>query len=131
MGDRPLSPHLSVYKFKYTLLTSILNRFTGLALTLGLLLLTYWLTALSRGPEAYAAALELLSHGLAKLVYAALLVAFCYHLVAGIRHLVWDTGRYMEKSQSQRSAWIIAVVTVLLAAVLGYFLFCPITGAAL
>lgn len=130
MGDRPLSPHLSVYKFKYTLLTSILNRFTGIALSLGTLLLTYWLTALSRGPQAYEAALRLLTHGFAKLVYAALLAAFCYHLVAGVRHLVWDTARYMERGQSYRSSWIVAGVTAVLALVLGYFLFCPATGVS-
>jgi len=126
MAERPLSPHLSVYKFKYTLLTSILNRFTGLCLSLGLLLLTYWLTALSRGAEAYAQALALLTHGLAKLVYAALLVAFCYHFVAGIRHLIWDTGRGLERAQAYRSAWLVGIATVLLALVLGYFLFCPV-----
>jgi len=126
MAERPLSPHLSVYKFKYTLLTSILNRFTGLGLSLGLLLLTYWLTALSRGSEAYAQALKLLTHGVAKLVYAALLVAFCYHLVAGIRHLIWDTGRGLERAQAYRSAWFVAIATAVLALVLGYFLFCPV-----
>ena len=127
MAERPLSPHLSVYKFKYTLLTSILNRFTGLGLSLGLLLLAYWLTALSRGPEAYAQALKLLTHGVAKLAYAAVLVAFCYHLVAGIRHLIWDTGRGLERAQAYRSAWVVGIVTVLLALVLGYFLFCPVS----
>ena len=130
MAERPLSPHLSVYKFKYTLLTSILNRFTGLGLSLGLLLLTYWLTALSRGADAYSQALTLLTHGLAKLVYAALLVAFCYHLVAGIRHLIWDTGRGLERSQSYRSAWFVGIGTVLLSLVLGYFLFCPVRPAS-
>jgi succinate dehydrogenase / fumarate reductase cytochrome b subunit len=126
MAERPLSPHLSVYKFKYTLLTSILNRFTGLGLSLGLLLLTYWLTAISRGAEAYAQALTLLTHSLAKLVYAALLVAFCYHLAAGIRHLIWDTGRGLERAQAYRSAWFVGIATVVLALVLGYFLFCPV-----
>jgi succinate dehydrogenase / fumarate reductase cytochrome b subunit len=125
MRERPLSPHLSVYKFKYTLLTSILNRATGLALSLGLLLLVYWLTALARGARAYNEALPVLSHGLAKIVYAGLLVAFCYHLCAGVRHLVWDTGRGMERGQAYRSSWIVAAATVILALVLGYFLFCP------
>lgn len=129
MGDRPLSPHLSVYKFKYTLLTSILNRLTGLALSLGLLLLVYWLTALSRGLQAYEQAMRLLSHGVAKLVYAALLLSFCYHLAAGIRHLVWDTARGMERGQAYRSSWILAAATVVLALVLGYFLFCPVRVA--
>ena len=129
MADRPLSPHLSVYKFNYTLLTSILNRFTGLALSLGLGLLVYWLTALSRGPQAYAQALRLLSHGVARVVYAAVLISFCYHLAAGIRHLVWDTGRGMERSQSIASAWIVGGATVVLTLLFGYLLFGPVKVA--
>jgi succinate dehydrogenase / fumarate reductase cytochrome b subunit len=69
--------------------------------------------------------LPLLSHPLAKIVYAGALVAFCYHLAAGIRHLIWDTGRGMERAQAYRSSWLIAVVTAVLALVLGYFIFCP------
>jgi succinate dehydrogenase / fumarate reductase, cytochrome b subunit len=126
MGDRPLSPHLSVYKFKYTLVTSILNRFTGLVLSLGLVLLVYWLTALSRGPATYAHAMRLLTHEVTRLVYLALLVAFSYHLAAGIRHLVWDTARGMERRQSIASAWIVAGATLVLTLVFGYLLFCPV-----
>src|SRR5690606_18670137 len=105
MHERPLSPHLSIYKFKYTLVTSIANRLTGLVLSAGLLVLAYWILALAAGAEAYARALEVLSHPLAKLVYAVMLASFAYHLLAGIRHLVWDTGRGLERIQSQRSAW--------------------------
>jgi len=129
MRERPLSPHLSVYKFKYTLLTSILNRLTGLALSLGLLLLVYWLTALARGAQAYSQALPALSHNVTKVVYAGLLVAFCYHLCAGIRHLVWDTGHAMERGQAYRSSWLVAGATLVLALALGYFLFCPRAGS--
>lgn len=128
MRERPLSPHLSVYKFKYTLLTSILNRLTGLALSLGLLLFVYWLTALSRGANAYNAALPLLSGGAAKVLYALLLVAFCYHLLAGLRHLLWDTGRAMERAQAYRSSWMLGGATAILALVLGYYLLCPVAG---
>lgn len=125
MRERPLSPHLSVYKFKYTLVTSILNRLTGLALSLGLLVLVYWLSALAGGARAYQQALPLLSHAVAKVLYAAMLVAFCYHLAGGIRHLVWDTGRGMEKRQAYLSSWLIGAATAILALLLGYFLFCP------
>ncbi len=114
-----------MYKFKYTLLTSILNRLTGLALTLGLVALVYWLTALSRGARAYESALPLLSGVAAKVLYAGMLVAFCYHLCAGVRHLIWDTGRGLERQQAYRSSWLVAVAAAFLAAVLGYFLFCP------
>jgi len=130
MRERPLSPHLSVYKFKYTLVTSILNRLTGLALSLGLLLFVYWLTALSSGAQAYARALPLLSHVAAKALYAGLLVAFCYHLVAGIRHLIWDTGRGLERAQAYRSSWMLAAGTAILSLLFGYFLFCPVAGVS-
>jgi succinate dehydrogenase / fumarate reductase, cytochrome b subunit len=115
MPTRPLSPHLSVYRMsRYTLATSIANRFTGVALSLGLLLLVYWLMALAGGARSYARATHLLALPIAKLVYAALIVAFCYHLVAGLRHLVWDTGHGLERAQSQRSAWLVVAVSLVL-----------------
>ena len=120
MPPRPLSPHLSVYKFKYTLMTSILNRFTGVGLSVGLLLLVYWLMAVASGAHAQARAARLLSLPLMKLVYAALIMAFCYHLSAGIRHLVWDTGRGLERAQAQRSAWLVVGVSIALMLLVGY-----------
>ena len=120
MPPRPLSPHLSVYKFKYTLMTSILNRFTGLGLSVGLLLLVYWLMAVASGAHAQARAARLLSLPVMKAVYAALIIAFCYHLSAGIRHLVWDTGRGLERAQAQRSAWLVVGVSIALMLLVGY-----------
>jgi succinate dehydrogenase / fumarate reductase cytochrome b subunit len=129
MPTRPLSPHLSVYKFKYTLLSSILNRITGVALSVGLLLLVYWLLALSGGPLSLARAQGLLGSTVAKLFYAAMVAAFCYHLVAGIRHLVWDTGRGLERAQAQKSAWLVGIVSILLMLAIGYCL-CHTAGHA-
>src|ERR1700680_4236635 len=121
MPTRPVSPHLSVYKMsRYTLATSIFNRFTGLGLSLGLLLLVYWLMAVAEGAHAHARAARLLSHPLAKLLYGALIIAFCYHLVAGIRHLVWDTGRGLERAQSRRSAWLVVAVSIALILLIVY-----------
>ncbi|HEX8784437.1 MAG TPA: succinate dehydrogenase, cytochrome b556 subunit [Steroidobacteraceae bacterium] len=115
MPTRPLSPHLSVYRMsRYTLATSIANRFTGVALSLGLVLLVYWLMALAGGARSYARATHVLALPIARLVYAALIVAFCYHLVAGIRHLVWDTGHGLERAQSQRSAWLVVAASLIL-----------------
>jgi succinate dehydrogenase / fumarate reductase, cytochrome b subunit len=120
MPTRPLSPHLSVYKFKYTLTTSILNRISGLVLSLGLLLLVYWLLAVAQSANALARAQQLLTSLPAKLLYLLLVASFCYHLVAGLRHLVWDTGAYLEKAQSQKSAWLVGVVSILLMLLVGY-----------
>jgi succinate dehydrogenase / fumarate reductase cytochrome b subunit len=105
---------------RYTLVTSIANRFTGLALSAGLLLLVYWLTAVAGGARSYARAARLLSLPPAKLLYAALIVAFCYHLVAGVRHLVWDTGHGLERAQSQRSAWLVVAVSLVLMLLVAY-----------
>ena len=129
MRERPLSPHLSVYRFKYTLTTSILNRFTGLALSIGLLPLSYWLMAAASGKASYEHALQLLSSEPCKLLYAAALFALCYHTVAGIRHLVWDTGRGLERAQSERSAWAVVIISVLLFVLTAYWLFSAHGGA--
>ena len=112
MPDRPLSPHVWLYKFKYTLFSSILNRITGCVITAGLLVLVYWLMALAQGPQAYARAEVVLAHPFFKLVFIALTFTVVYHFTAGIRHLVWDTGRGLERRQSQISAWIVGVVYV-------------------
>lgn len=120
MPTRPLSPHLSVYKFKYTMVTSILNRFTGAGLSAGLLLLVYWLTAVAAGAQAQARAGRILATPLAKLLYLGLVVAFSYHLIAGIRHLIWDTGRGLEREQARRSAWVVAVISVALMILIIY-----------
>lgn len=122
MPSRPLSPHLSVYKFKYTLLSSILNRAASLGLSVGLIALTCWLLAVADGARAQARAQAWLATPVMKLFLAVLVLAFCYHLVAGIRHLVWDTGRGLERAASQRSAWAVGVVSLLLSLILGYCL---------
>lgn len=124
MPDRPLSPHLGVYKFKYTLMSSILNRITGCALAAGLLVLAFWLMALASGPESYARSQVVLSHPLLKLIYAGLAFTFSYHLIAGIRHLIWDTGRGLEKRQSQQSAWLVGALSILFTVALLAWMYC-------
>jgi succinate dehydrogenase / fumarate reductase cytochrome b subunit len=108
---------------RYTVLTSILNRMTGLVLSAGLLILAYWLTALAQGERAYQNATALLSGVVAKLVFAALLIAFCYHFVAGIRHLIWDTGRGLERQQAKQSTWFVVAGTLMLLAFFGVLAF--------
>jgi succinate dehydrogenase / fumarate reductase, cytochrome b subunit len=122
MPSRPLSPHLSVYKFKYTLVSSILNRITGVALSVGLVALTYWLLGVAAGARAQAQAQALLCTPVMKLFLTAMVAAYCYHLVAGIRHLVWDSGRGLERSTSQKSAWLIGVLSILLMLLIAYWL---------
>jgi succinate dehydrogenase / fumarate reductase, cytochrome b subunit len=131
MPTRPLSPHLSVYRMsRYTLATSIFNRLTGLALSLGLVLLVYWLMAVAAGALPFARAARLLAALPAKLLYLVLIVAFSYHLVAGIRHLVWDTGRGLERAQSRSSAHLVVLVSALLALLIICWAFLVGTRAA-
>jgi succinate dehydrogenase / fumarate reductase cytochrome b subunit len=108
---------------RYTLATSIFNRLTGVILSVGLLVLVYWLMAVAGGGRAYAHALDVLSLGIFKIVYAGLLIAFCYHLIAGIRHLIWDTGHALERNQSRISAYIVVAASIVLILALGYWMF--------
>lgn len=115
MIERPLSPHMSVYRmYRYTLLTSIVNRATGLVLSAGLILLVYWLVAIASGSAAYRDAHAVLSLPALKAVYVILLATFSYHLFAGIRHLIWDTGHGIEREQSKRSAVLVVIASILL-----------------
>ena len=116
MNSRPLSPHLGVYKFLYTMALSILHRLTGMAATLGFLAFAWWLMALATGPESYARAMRLLSTPVAKLLLVGFTFSFVYHCCNGIRHLVWDTGRGLERAQARRSGRVVIVAAVLLTA---------------
>ena len=114
--ERPLSPHITIYRMsRYSLLSSICNRAAGLALSLGLILLIAWLMTVASGPRSYAAGIAVLASEPLKACYALLLAAFAYHLVAGIRHLIWDSGRGLERRQSRVSAAWVAAVALLLA----------------
>ncbi|MDF3019568.1 MAG: Succinate dehydrogenase cytochrome b556 subunit [Steroidobacteraceae bacterium] len=116
MPPRPLSPHLGVYKFMYTLSLSILHRITGVAASVGFLVLAWWLMALATGHDAYDRAMRLLDTPLAKLLLVGFTFSFVYHFCNGIRHLVWDTGRGMERAQARRSGYFVIVAALLLTA---------------
>jgi len=116
MNQRPLSPHLGVYKFMYTMTLSIMHRITGGAASIGLLAFVWWLMALASGPGAYAAAMQVLSSPVAKLLLVGFTFSFVYHFCNGIRHLVWDTGRGLERAQARRSGAVVIAAALLLTA---------------
>ncbi len=118
MNQRPLSPHLGVYKFMYTMTLSILHRITGVAVSVGFLVMAWWLMALASGPHAYARAVECLRSPVARLVLAVFALSFIYHFCNGIRHLVWDTGRGLERAQARNSGRVVIVATLVLFALL-------------
>ena len=112
--ERPLSPHLQVYRMWPIMVLSFLHRITGVGLVVGLLALTAWLLAIAAGPGAYAAVAALLGSPLGLLVLFGLLVAFWYHLCAGIRHLIWDTGRALERAPARRLRVLLVIVVLVL-----------------
>lgn len=112
MRERPLSPHLGVYRWAYTMTMSILNRATGIALSVALLVLAWWLMAAATGPEAYDRTAAVLGSGAFRLLYAGWLLAFVYHLLNGIRHLMWDTGRGMERREARASGYVVIAATI-------------------
>lgn len=123
MAPRPLSPHLSIYRFAYTMATSIFHRAAGLVLSLGLLLLVGWLLALAAGPDSYQSYLGFAGSWPVQVLVALGILAFCYHFANGIRHLFWDLGLGLERAQARRSARIVVVAALLAAALLIYAFF--------
>jgi len=110
---RPLSPFMH-YRWQYTNTLSILHRITGVLLSLGFLLLVYWLAAAAAGAERYAAALQALGSPLAQLVLFGVTFSFCYHLLNGVRHLFFDMGRGFELATARKSGWAVAVGALVL-----------------
>jgi len=114
--NRPLSPHLQVYKLPLTGLISITHRITGVALSAGLLLVVYMLVMIASGAEAYAALQQVMQWWLVKLVYWGLLYALFFHLCHGVRHLIWDTGQSFDKAILQQYALYELLASLLLTA---------------
>lgn len=119
---RPLSPFL-LYRWQYTMALSFLHRATGCALAVGLLLLVYWLLAAASGPDAYARAQTVFAHPLIRLAVIAFSFSFFYHLMNGVRHLVWDAGHGFEKKTARASGWIAFLGAIVLTAFF-WFLIC-------
>ena len=122
-SDRPLSPHLQIYKPQLTSVLSIMHRMTGVFLSLATLVGVYWLVALARGPEAYAAAADMLGSGLVRLLLMAISFSFFYHLCNGIRHLFWDAGYGFEIRQVYASGWTVVAFSLALTVALWAFVF--------
>ena len=121
--NRPLSPHLQVYKPQITSVLSILHRTTGVSLGVGTLLLAWWLIAAAAGAEAFETAQAFIGSVIGRILLFGFTIALFYHLSNGIRHLVWDAGYGFELSTVAKSGWAVLIATVvltLLAWVAGY-----------
>lgn len=115
-ASRPLSPHLGIYRWYLTMAMSIAHRVTGAGLTVGLLLLAWWLLALAGGPESFATVQAAMDNIFGGLILFGFTLFLFYHSLNGIRHLVWDTGRNLDKEGARASGIVVLGATAFLTA---------------
>jgi succinate dehydrogenase / fumarate reductase cytochrome b subunit len=120
--ERPLSPHLQIYKVELPMLLSGLHRITGIALSVGSILLVAWISSAVYSAEAFVSMNRFLGGFIGQFVLFGWTFSLIYHSVSGVRHLIWDTGRLLEVEQIYSSSKIVlasAIVLTLLAWILG------------
>jgi succinate dehydrogenase / fumarate reductase cytochrome b subunit len=115
-GNRPLSPHLTIYRPQMTSISSIFVRITGNALLAATLLLIAWLLAASTSAAAFAWVQYVITSWFGDLVFILSLWALWYHTLGGLRHLIWDTGRGLELKTAERMGWMMIIGSLLLTA---------------
>ncbi len=122
-ANRPLSPHIGIYRWQITMVMSILHRLTGVWLSIGTLALIYWLIAIAAGPDTYAAAQTLFGSWVGQILMWSWAFSLFYHLCNGARHLFWDAGQGFEIRTfyiTGYSVWIISAALTLLAILFVY-----------
>jgi succinate dehydrogenase / fumarate reductase, cytochrome b subunit len=98
---RPISPHLDIYRWPLPMLMSILHRITGVGLYFGTLLMAWWLIAAASGPNAYATFGGFINSIFGRVILFGYTWALIHHMLGGIRHLIWDTGRGFEPNERE------------------------------
>ena len=115
--QRPLSPHLQVYRPQLTSVLSILHRLTGIALALGVVALVWWLIAVATGPDYYATVQAIIGSFIGRLALFGWTFALFYHLLNGIRHLGWDAGWGFEMPSATTTGWLVVIGSTVLSIV--------------
>lgn len=123
--ERPLSPHLTIYRWQVTMIASIVHRATGIALSVGALCLAWWLVAISNGPESYETFLQYAGSPLGLLILFGFTWSLSFHLLNGVRHLAWDLGYGFNKKVATQTGTAVFVLSFLIAA---SFFFCAWAG---
>ena len=113
-GNRPLSPHLQIYRKQLNSATSILNRITGIAMLGSALLIVWWLLAAATGKTYFDLVDGLMTSMLGDVVMTLSVLGLWYHTLGGLRHLIWDTGRGLELEAADRMGWAMIVGAVVL-----------------
>ncbi len=111
---RPLSPHIGIYRWQWTMTLSILHRATGIALAVGTILLVALLLSLAAGPAAYARVQACCASPFGQVLLLGWTWSLCYHLCNGIRHLAWDVGWGFEIARGRLTGWIAIGASLLL-----------------
>jgi succinate dehydrogenase / fumarate reductase, cytochrome b subunit len=111
---RPISPHLQIYSPLINMMMSIMHRVTGVALYVGTLLLAYYLVSAASGPEAYYHAKWIFGKPIVLLILFGYTWALFHHMIGGIRHLIWDTGRGFDIATVDKLCWGSLIVSILL-----------------
>ena len=106
-NNRPLSPHLQIYRPQITSLLSITHRFTGIALAIGAMFFTYWLLSAAYGADKFALAQVVFRSWIGQLILWGFTFSLFYHLANGIRHLAWDAGWGYELDKLRISGWLV------------------------
>ncbi|MGE3147559.1 MAG: succinate dehydrogenase, cytochrome b556 subunit [Pseudorhodoplanes sp.] len=117
-SPRPLSPHLTIYRPMLTMMMSIVHRITGGALFFGMLLLMWWLLAAASGPTAYANVQWFMGSWIGRLILLGYSWALLHHMLGGIRHLIWDTGRGFGPAEREWLALATLVGSIVLTIIL-------------
>lgn len=112
--ERPLSPHLQVYRFQLHMAMSIFHRATGVALSVGAIFLTWWLVAAATGPVYFEQVQGYIATPIGRLFLFGFSFALFYHMLNGLRHLNWDMGRGYAKDKFKRSGQMVIVLAVVL-----------------
>jgi len=113
-GNRPLSPHLQIYRLPLAAITSILNRITGVGMTLAAVLIVWWFAAGAFSAGYFEFVDGLLTSILGHLILIGSLAALWYHMLNSIRHLIWDTGRMMDVATVEKTSYGVFAGTAVL-----------------
>ena len=120
--ERPLSPHLSVYRIMINTVMSIVHRITGAALYFGTLLLAAWLVAAAMGERQFTLVNSLFGHPLGQLVLFGYTWAIFHHMLGGLRHFIWDTGSNLDITSVDVLSWATIILSLLLTAALWFYI---------
>ena len=112
-STRPLSPHMTIYRWPVTMMTSITHRFTGIGLAVGAVILAWWLVSISNGPEGWQSLHAIADTPIGLLVLFGLTWSLVYHFLSGVRHLAWDLGYGFDKQLAERNSVIIFALSFL------------------